>query len=120
MVDINVRNKKNWKGKGFYVGRPHPLSNPFKIKYNQTREECIDKYGRLILSFIKSNNSSIINPLKNLESYLIKNGEINLICHCSPLPCHADIIKQILLNKFYTNKWLISEKNFDKIGIYNL
>jgi len=122
MVKINVRNKKTWKGNGFYVGRPSSLSNPFIITENQNREKCIHLYGKMIISSILEEDSDIISSLENLENFLIKNRYINLICHCTPAPCHANIIKQLLLNKFFTNKWLISSENFDipKIGTYDL
>lgn len=122
MVKINVRNEKTWKGNGFYVGRPSSLSNPFIITENQDREKCIYLYGKMIISAILKEDPDIISSLEKLENFLLKNRHINLICHCHPSPCHANIIKQLLTNKFFTNKWLISSENFDIpiIGVYDL
>jgi len=125
-MEIKVRNKRNWNGEGFYVGRPSPLSNPFIITDDQTRDICIQRYASLFIDAIQNRNPSIITALQNLESYLIKNQKLNIICHCSPEPCHADLIKQALLNKFHTNYWLVQEKcptcghGKYKIGVHGL
>lgn len=117
MFDINVRNRKHWNGEGFYVGRPSPLSNPFIIAGDQTREIVIKQYGNYLINTIKENDVHIITALQNIESYLIDNGKCNLICYCSPKLCHAEIIKQVLLNKLITDHWLIDDC---KIGVYDL
>ena len=109
-MEINVRNKKTWNGDGFYVGRPSPLSNPYKIEGDQTREMVIERYGYMLLNAIKKRDVNIITALQNIEAYLQEHGKVNLICYCSPEPCHADLIKQVLLNKFHLNYWLIFDK----------
>lgn len=113
---INIRNKSTWKGDGFYVGRPSPLSNPFKIHGDQTREICISHYGEMLRDEILNEVPIIITALKNIEFYLLEYGGCNLICYCSPKLCHAEIIKQVLLNKIHTGYWLVNEK----IGVYGL
>jgi len=115
MEKINVRNKSNWKGKGFYVGRPSPLSNPFIITDTQSRDFCIKSYSHMIKNSILNSDFNIISALSNLYSYLIKYGELNLICYCSPKPCHAEIIKKILLNKYHTNYWLVKNEKGEYI-----
>lgn len=115
-MDIKIKNKRNWNGDGIYVGRPSPLSNPFRITENCSREEAIDRYELWLMEAILNegvgsiDHVQVITALQNIESYLIEHGECNLICYCSPKPCHADIIKQVLLNKFHTNEWLVNGK----------
>lgn len=125
-MEITVRNKNNWIGEGIYVGRGSPLGNPYKIEGNQTREIVLLKYGVMLKGAILKREPSILTVLQNIEAYLQEHGKCNLICYCSPKPCHADIIKQVLLNKFHVNYWLVNEKcptcGHDelKIGVMNL
>lgn len=117
-MEITVRNKKNWTGEGFYVGRPSPLSNPFRIEGDQTREIVLHRYGVMLKRAIQKRDAQIITALQNIEAYLIEHGKCNLICYCSPKPCHADLIKQVLLNKFHTDNWLIGKDH--RIGVMDL
>jgi len=127
MVEINVKNKNTFRGKGVYVGRPNILSNPFKITKDQTRELAIQRYGQMIIHAVHvKKNPIFLHELRKLEAHLIDHQKINLICYCSPEPCHADIIKQMLLNKFHESYWFINEKcptcghGQYKIGVHNL
>jgi len=125
-MEINVRNKGSWKQDGFFVGRPSPLSNPFMITETQTREIVLQRYAEVIKSAIKNRKKHIIVPLQKLEYHLIENGKLDLICYCAPKRCHADLIKQILLNKMHNNYWLVRDccptcgHGELKIGIYGL
>ena len=125
-MDITIRNKKNWNGDGFYVGRPSPLANPFKLTNEEFRPIVLERYGAMLKNAIQKRDNRIITALHNIEAYLQEHGKCNLICHCSPKPCHADIIRQVLINKFRVNYWLVNEKcptcgnGTLKIGIYGL
>ena len=125
-MEITVRNRNNWTGEGFYVGRPSPLANPFKIEGDQTREIVLQRYGAMLKSAITKRDAQIITALHNIEAYLQEHGKCNLICYCSPKPCHADIIRQVLINKFKVNYWLVNEKcptcghGEPKIGVMGL
>lgn len=112
---INIKNKKNWSGNGHYVGRPSPLSNPFIITELQSRIKCIKAYANMLRNEILDNNPTIISALSNLYSYLLEHNELNLVCYCSPLPCHAEVIKQVLLNKLHTGYWLVKNKEGEYI-----
>ena len=125
-MEINVRNKSKWKQEGFYVGRPTALANPFRITDDQTREIVIQRYGGMLKNAIQKRKPFIIKPLQTLEAHLIENRKIDLVCHCAPEICHADLIKQVLLNKIHNGYWLINEKcptcghGEYKIGIYGI
>jgi hypothetical protein len=125
-MEIKIRNKHNWTGEGIYVGRPSPLSNPYRIDDENNRMMVIERYGYMIKNAILKRDPKIITALHNIEAYLQEHGKCNLICYCSPKPCHADIIKQLLTNKFKVNYWLIDEKcptcghGEPKIGVYDL
>ena len=125
-MEINVRNKSKWKQDGFYVGRPTVLGNPFKIDGDITREISIQKYAEWLISKINSRNNIIIQHLQIMEHILHESGKLNLVCWCVPEMCHADLLKQVLLNKIHTNYWLVKENcptcghGEYKIGVYGL
>jgi hypothetical protein len=65
-----------------FIGRPTKYGNPFPITSTQNREEVILKYADYL-----SKNPDLVNVFKKeLEGK-------DLVCFCSPLPCHGDVIK---------------------------
>ncbi len=114
---IVVANKRYYKGNGTsglglspmdiafakgvhveYIGRNSggsPLQNNFLIGKDGTREEVIEK----CLIYIKwrmESDPKFYNYMEALAS-LHKHGVILvLLCHCKPLPCHGDGVKEIL------------------------
>lgn len=92
---INIVNKYHGI-KGEYIGRGSPLGNPYKINNYMTREQCIINYEEYIIRELEKENKEILNELIRLFNIALKQ-ELNLVCYCSPKPCHGDIIKKILL-----------------------
>jgi len=66
-----------------YVGRPSKWGNPFKIKRDGTREEVIAKYAYWI-----ERQPQLMDDLEELKGK-------DLVCWCTPLPCHADILLEL-------------------------
>lgn len=105
-MKIQVCNKLYFKGSnGIYVGRPSPLSNPFPLRLGEEVGEHIE----YLKDQIWYGNTLIIPSLKKLLDTYLKEDELNLLCWCSPNPCHADSIKQILINKLETGKFFSKE-----------
>lgn len=94
---ITVVNKHHGKS-GEYIGRGSPLGNPFPIDntIGQTRKVVIDRYRVWLKEQIASDNVRVCNELNRLVE-LTQKGELRLQCFCAPLPCHGDVIKQVLL-----------------------
>jgi hypothetical protein len=78
-----------------YIGRPSKWGNPFTHIKDQntlakylvsTRKEAIDSYRQWIL------NGEGSYLLKDIEELRGKT----LGCWCKPLPCHGDVLKEIL------------------------
>lgn len=67
-----------------YVGRPGPWGNPFVIGKDGDRDEVIEKYRAYILE-----QPDLIRKLSTLYGK-------NLICWCAPLPCHADVLVELV------------------------
>lgn len=67
-----------------YIGRPSKWGNPFIIGRDGNRQQVIEKYRQMVLSrpeFVEE----IKRELKGQD----------LVCFCSPLPCHGDILLEI-------------------------
>ena len=63
-----------------YVGRPSKWSNPFVIGRDGTRAQVIELYR--ISDRVRGREAEIRRELRGRD----------LVCWCSPLPCHADIL----------------------------
>ena len=103
---INIRNRKQYKGEGEYVGRPTKLGNPFAITPTQTRNLTIERYRIWLYDALKYNDPIILKELDRLFSILIETQSLNLLCWCSPKPCHAEVIKEVLLRKYHTGEYI--------------
>jgi len=93
---IKIVNKKDFNGKGFYIGRPSPLGNPFVIGRDGDREEVIMKYREYLKKAIK-NNDKVKAEFERVKEFNRKGGVI-LICWCAPEKCHGDVIREMIEN----------------------
>jgi hypothetical protein len=76
-----------------YIGRPSKWGNPYshktgtKAKYKtDTRDEAIEKYRDYILY---GDGKHLLKDLHELKGK-------TLGCWCSPLPCHGNILSQLI------------------------
>ena len=67
-----------------YIGRGSKWGNPFKIGVHGTREEVIDKY----VNYLHDNMHLVEEAQKELRGK-------DLVCYCSPCPCHGDVLLRI-------------------------
>jgi Domain of unknown function (DUF4326) len=95
-MKITVTNKKTG-GKGEYVGRPSPLGNPFRLEREEDREAVISNYERWLRERISRRDRRVCDELNRLYKKLLEDSELELTCWCAPKPCHADVIRQVLL-----------------------
>jgi hypothetical protein len=92
---IFIHNKRNYKGKGIYVGRPSVLGNPFRAGRDGTRDYVVDVlYRNWLWEQIKT-NPIVYNELERLAE-IARKGDLHLICWCFPLNCHVNIIKSAI------------------------
>lgn len=81
------------------------LSNPFKLN-----DEFIQNDRNLVIALFRLwfthmlKNSSAKNPYKIAFQMLLKklineNRDIELVCYCKPKACHADIIREFLIEE---------------------
>ena len=67
-----------------YVGRPSPWGNPFKNGRDGTREEVIAAFEVYAHEMLKR-NPDWLDPLRGKD----------LVCHCAPKACHADVLLRL-------------------------
>ncbi len=98
-IEINVLNKHHKPPESpnnFYTGRGSPLGNPFPIGPASNREQVIREYEMWITIQLKSDNRRVIDELDRIANHILEGKPANLICFCSPQPCHGDVIKRML------------------------
>jgi hypothetical protein len=80
-----------------YVGRPSKWGNPWRIGekhpadgHRLTRDEVIGMYRKAIPEMlqVKREDGSLILDLLELRGK-------DLVCWCTPLPCHADVLLEL-------------------------
>ena len=110
---IKVVNKKTYVEQGnplgnkkftFYIGRPSILGNPYThfntvntlAKYKvDTREDAINKYKKYFYETLETNHKFEKEVNWLVANYLYYERLI-LVCWCSPLSCHGDVIKEYI------------------------
>jgi len=79
-----------------YVGRPSALGNPFVVGRDGSREEVIAKYRRWLWARLQEPDSAQERELRRLLARAVA-GELELLCWCHPLPCHAEVVRGAVL-----------------------
>ena len=85
-----------------YVGRPSPLGNPYALGRDGSREQVIARYRRWLWAQLQAPGSAQERELRRLLAQA-RSGELELLCWCAPLPCHAEVVRSALL-------WLAGEE----------
>ena len=85
-----------------YVGRPSVLGNPFVVGRDGSRNEVIAQYRRWHGARLQETNSPQEHEMRRLLARAAA-GELELLCWCHPLPCHAEVVRSGLL-------WLAGEE----------
>lgn len=97
MISILNGKRDGWVGE--YVGRPmsgrpgSALGNPFKTKAHtvEAHTVVVEQYREWLWQKIKTKDAPVCCELNRLKQQAIA-GNLDLICWCAPLPCHADVI----------------------------
>lgn len=75
--------------------RPHPLGNPTAISPTMLRASAILRFRLAFKELYETQYRPIL--LGHLaEAWEAKATTIELVCHCAPLPCHAEVIAEYL------------------------
>jgi hypothetical protein len=111
MLNLSVVNGKIVGFKdGIYIGRggkgkkQSPLANPYKIGVEGDRDFVLKLYRKWLWDELNRPNPEVIKELVRIL-ILSKEKPVKLVCFCSPLKCHGDVIVSCL-------NWL--EKNIEE------
>lgn len=94
-TNITVGNRRHGD-RGIYVGRPSALGNPFVVGVDGAAGTLIAPYRRWLRARIKAGDEPVLRALFEIAIELAERGSVQLVCWCSPRPCHADAIRDIL------------------------
>jgi len=75
------------------IDRTTKWGNPFVIGRDGTRTECLSKYREWILT-----QPHLVESLKELDGMVLG-------CWCKPLPCHGDILIEMVESKKAEERW---------------
>ena len=76
------------EGYDVYIGRRNMWGNPYRIGPDGDREEVIAKYEHWLRYHIQQGTIK--------QHHLKQLSGKRLGCHCSPLPCHGDVLVTVL------------------------
>jgi Domain of unknown function (DUF4326) len=97
MVEILILNRRVMGDRGEYVGRPSALGNPFKLEHESQRNRVIQQYELWLQERINARDAQVFHELNRLYQIARNQGVLELTCWCAPKRCHADVIRNILL-----------------------
>lgn len=82
------------------IDRGTPLGNPFHITAANSRAEIIAQYRVYLYALLRRpEGEPQRNEIRRLLNILDQHNELHLFCWCAPLPCHGNIISE-LLNRY--------------------
>jgi len=88
---------------GEYVGRAvrrragSPLGNPYRIGSDGSRAEVIEHYRQWVTDWADNAlPSPMHDELDRLVALYRARGALTLLCWCSPAPCHADVLAEVI------------------------
>jgi len=105
---INVVNRKTYRGKSVYVGRPSVLGNPFVIGRDGDRAAVIYKYRRWLWNELQSKSGPACDEIHRLAN-LAKSSDLVLACWCFPEQCHAEIVQAAI--EWINSQFQIKERS---------
>lgn len=82
--------------RGFYVGRPTVLGNPYAITPQRSRDDVCNMYESwFAVSKTLPEVKAVLDDLLRIHRELQPKRMV-LLCHCAPERCHADTIAAYL------------------------
>lgn len=95
--NIRIGNKSRGD-EGIYVGRPSVFGNPFRQDNDFTRDAAILEYAAFLRHEIQTPCSKVNRALKQLAMRVANGEDLVLTCWCAPKRCHAEIIREVVLD----------------------
>jgi hypothetical protein len=83
MCKVLNRHRDGMPASAIYIGRGSKWGNPFRIGINCDRATVIARHERWL-----ADQHNLLRALDELRSR-------DLLCWCSPLPCHGDLLMRL-------------------------
>ena len=106
MGNLSIRVAHVRKDAGELVCRPSALGNPFSHRASKfdvvrvpSREEAIRRYRVWLAERLPDPASPQSREMSRLLRILLEKGELVLLCWCVPLRCHAEVVREVLLER---------------------
>ena len=86
----------SWCDEVVNVMRPNVLGNPFPIGGRNTREFVIGNCAEFLRQKMGEDTPQR-REIERLRALHAAGKNIGLLCCCTPLSCHADVIKKLIV-----------------------
>lgn len=98
------------------------LSNPFKLNYEYIKNNKklaigLFRYWFTYMLEMPTQNTIKETFQKLLNKLINENQDIELVCNCKPDVCHADIIRECLINKAKKHHALMQDDTSEPMEI---
>lgn len=101
---MEIRVGRVGNGNGHYIGRngkgnKSNLGNPFKPRKRsvEAHKEVCQEYRVWLWQKICSGDRKVLDELEQIRQKAKRPGGVTLQCFCSPLPCHAEVIRNAVI-----------------------
>lgn len=102
-MKIHILNMRTNPFEGFYgefkVDRCTPVGNPFIMNGEGSREHVCNEYDNWFKVQTIKKNKAFIAYLSQIQRELALGSDIFLFCWCAPRRCHAETIRDWLLEQ---------------------
>jgi hypothetical protein len=79
-----------------YIGRPSPLGNPFVLGRDGDRTVVIARYRTWLQEQLAVGPANPAHTELHRLLVVAQRHSLRLVCWCAPLPCHGDVIAELL------------------------
>lgn len=81
------------------IDRLSIFGNPFRIDDENNREKVIKDYEEWFHHQVTT-NYRFRDEVIRIITMVYHGQNVSLLCHCAPLPCHGDVIKDYVMSQF--------------------
>lgn len=81
-----------------YVGRPSAFGNPFPVDAHRSRRQAIAEFDAWLAARLQHATTQRTRVL-HLANELVFGRRIALSCWCAPDPCHATVVRRVVLQQ---------------------
>jgi hypothetical protein len=92
---------------GYWACTGSPLANRFKAAvHTETEHSCVVAlYRDWLLRKIEVKDKAVCQELQRLLDMYSNYEQVVLSCWCKPLPCHGDVVLDVIQSAWEANAW---------------